>query len=236
MTGIQEPSVHRFAPWFPGAPIRVPAHPCELERVWGSSVMRPLPLVAALLALALPVRAHGQDLRGIGLFGGTSQSRQVREREPNSDTRTGLVAGGYLDVAVGGVWSVLAEGSYVERGGSYSGDDAGEVEADYLSMTVAPEWHLDVAFLGAFAYGGPSLELNVRSRSSPNLAGAYQDPSSQVLSVTAGGGVEIRVLSTYAFRLEVRHVEGLSTAYTGDAGDFRHRSTEILVRVGRHGT
>jgi hypothetical protein len=66
--------------------------------------------------------------------------------------------------------------------------------------------------------------------------GAYQNPAAQVFSVTAGGGVELRILTQYGFRLEVRHVEGLSPAFTSDAGDFKHRSTEILVRVGRHGT
>jgi len=197
--------------------------------------MRLLPLVAGFVLFVAAAPAHAQGLRGVGLFGGTVESRQIRDREPDSDTRTGILGGAFLDVELAGVWSVLAEGAYVERGGSYPGPDAGEVEADYLAVTVAPELHFDVAFVGAFAYGGPTLEVSVRTRSSANLAAAYQNASGQVLSVTAGGGVELRIPSTYGFRLEVRHVEGLSPAFKGDAGDFKHRSTEILVRVGRHG-
>lgn len=200
--------------------------------------MRTLPLMATLVLLAAPAPVRAQGLRGVGLFGGSVESRQIRTREGESDRRTGILAGAFVDVPVsGGLWSVLAEAEYVERGGKFTGDaDGGEVEADYLAATVAPEWHVDVVFVGAFLYGGPTLELSMRTRSSANLAGAYQNPAGQVFSVTAGGGVELRVLPTYAFRLEVRHVEGLSPAFTGDAGDFKHRSTEILVRVGRQGT
>ncbi len=200
--------------------------------------MRTLALAVSLVLLAAPASAGAQGVRGVGLFGGSVESRQTRTREDASDPRTGILAGAWVDVEVSpGLWSVLAEAEYVERGGEFAGDvDGGVVEADYLGMTVAPEWHLDVAFVGAFAYGGPTLELSMRTRSSANLAGAYQNPAGQVFSVTAGGGVELRIPPGYGFRLEMRHVEGLSPAFTGDAGDFKHRSTEILVRVGRHGT
>ncbi len=198
--------------------------------------MRPLPLALPLALVLVPASVGAQGVRGVGLFGGSVESRQVLQRQDDSDSRAGVLAGAFVDVRVSDPWSVLAEAEYVERGGSFpAGDvDGGEVEADYLGMTVAPEWHFDVAFVGAFAYGGPTLELSVRTRSSANLAAAYQDPSQQVFSVTAGGGVELRIPAQYGFRLEVRHVEGLSPAFSSDAGDFKHRSTEILVRVGRH--
>jgi hypothetical protein len=200
--------------------------------------MRPLPLVVTLVVLAAPASLGAQGLRGLGLYGGAVESRQLRPREEDSGARTGLLAGAFVDVALGeGLWSVLAEAGYFERGGSFggAGDEGGEVQVDYLGMTVAPEWHVDVGFVGAFAYGGPTVEVSLRTRSSANLVAAYQNAAGQVLSVTAGGGVELRIPAEYGFRLEVRHVEGLSAAFTGDAGDFKHRSTEILVRVGRHG-
>jgi hypothetical protein len=192
-----------------------------------------LPVLATLAAFA-PSRLSAQELRGVGLFAGDVDSRQVRPREGDSGTRNGIVAGAFVDVRVSGLWSVLAEAAYAQRGGRYP-DQQGEVEADYLGMTVAPEWHVDIGFVGAFVYGGPVGEFTVRTRYSPNLASAYQNPADQVLSATAGAGVELRIPAIYAFRLEIRHVEGLSPAFTGDAGDFKHRSTEILVRVGRHG-
>jgi len=198
--------------------------------------MRRLLSVLAIMV----VFAHGglpaQDLRGIGLFAGDVESRQIRPRESDSGARNGIVAGAFVDVRVSAFWSVLAEAAYAQRGGRYPDEQGGgEVEADYVGMTVAPEWHVDIGFVGAFVYGGPMGEFTVRTRYSPNLASAYQNPADQVLCATAGAGVELRIPAIYAFRLEIRHVEGLTPAFTGDAGDFRHRSTEILVRFGRHG-
>jgi hypothetical protein len=198
--------------------------------------MRTLLLVLATLVVVAPRGLSAQGLRGVGLLVGDVESRQTRPREDDSGSRNGIVAGAFVDVRISGPWSVLAEAAYAQRGGRYPDEPGGgEVEADYLDMTVAPEWHLDIGFVGAFVYGGPTGEFSLRTRYSPNLASAYQNPAGQVLSATAGAGVELRIPAIYAFRLEIRHVEGLSPAFTGDAGDFKHRSTEILVRVGRHG-
>jgi hypothetical protein len=54
------------------------------------------------------------------------------------------------------------------------------------------------------------------------------------LAVVAGGGIEVRIPGGRAVRTEIRKNWGLSTAYSGDTDDYRNRSTEILVRVGRH--
>lgn len=194
------------------------------------------PGLAFLLFLFLtPADASSQTVRGVGAFAGSTESRQLRPRDEPSLPHTGLLAGAWVDVHLPrSVWSVLAEASYAERGGKYAqGEIFHEVQADYLGMTVAPEFHMDVAFVGAFVYGGPTLEVPLRTRSTDEAEPAFRDPAGQVLSVTGGGGVEVRLPDTYAFRLEIRHVEGLSAAFTGDAGDFRHRSTEILVRFGK---
>lgn len=200
--------------------------------------MRTLVLGALLTLLAGPATVSAQVLRGVGVFAGSVESRQLRPREPDSDPRTGLLAGGWLDLQLpGSTWSVLAEAAWVERGGTYPDvtPSPGEVVVDHVVFTLAPEFHLDVAFVGAFAYGGPSLELPVRTRASDALEPAFREPATQVVSVTGGAGIEWRLPETFAFRLELRHVEGLSPAFTGDAGDFTHRSTEIVVRIGRTG-
>lgn len=193
-----------------------------------------LALSALLLAHAAPASAQG--VRGLGLFAGDSESRLLRRQEPASDARTGLLVGAWVDASLpASRWSVLAEGGYVERGGEYAtaGDTPAVVQSDFFEVTLAPTLHLDVAFVGAYAYGGPTLEVPLRTRTSTELEPAFRDPAGQVFSFTAGGGVELRLPETYAFRLEFRHVEGLSPAYRNDLGDFRYRATEILVRVGR---
>lgn len=197
--------------------------------------MRTSALVFTALVVLVPRGLSAQSIRGVGFFVGDVESRQLREREDDSATRNGIVAGAFVDVGVTGHWSVLTETAYAQRGGSYPTDQGGgEVQADYLEMTVAPSWHIDIAFVGAFAYAGPTAELSLRTKYSADLAAAYRDPADQVLSATAGAGVDLRIPSIYGFRLEIRHVEGLTPAFSGPAGEFKHRSTEILVRVGRH--
>jgi len=61
---------------------------------------------------------------------------------------------------------------------------------------------------------------------------AYASPSDQAFSATAGAGLEGR-LDGWAVRGEGRVVEGLSSAYSGSAGEIRHRSVEVLLRLGK---
>lgn len=192
------------------------------------------PILLALLVA--PCGAAAQGVRGVGLFAGSSESRQIRSDGEDSATRDGFVGGAWIDVAFpASRWSVLAEGGYAVRGGKYpvGSGFTGQVESDVLEATVAPTVHLDVAFVGAFLYGGPTLEVPLRTRATVDLEPAFRNPAGQALSVTAGGGIDLRVPDTWSFRLEIRRVLGLSASYTGDAGDFKHRATEILVRVGK---
>ncbi|MGD8322218.1 MAG: outer membrane beta-barrel protein [Gemmatimonadota bacterium] len=200
--------------------------------------MRTLSLVVVALALVVP-SAQAQSLRGVGVQVGHVESKQIVTNGDDSGTRSGLMGGLFIDVQTPApLLSVLAEASFVQRGGTFTTADpstGGDVEADYLTFTVAPELHVDIGPAGAFAYAGPTAEASVRTRYAPALAAAYQNPASLALAATAGGGVELRLLQGWAFRLEARVVEGLSAAFTGDAGEFKHRSSEFLVRVGRRG-
>lgn len=198
--------------------------------------MRSLPPALVLLLLLVPGSAAGQGLRGVGIFGGSSESHQIRSYHDDSGAWSGFVGGAWLDVQLpASGWSILAEGGYATRGGTYpvASGFTGKVESDVLEATLAPSRHFDVGFAGAYAYAGPTLEMPVRTRASVDLKPAFSNPASQVFSVTGGAGIELRLPETYAFRLELRHVEGLSADYTGDQGDFKHRATEILVRVGK---
>jgi len=198
-------------------------------------------LIAVVVAMALvapPVRA--QYLRGVGVQAGHVESRQLVTNGDDSGTRSGLLGGVFIDVQTPApLLSVLAEASYVQRGGTFPGSGTspgGDVEADYLAFTVAPELHLDIGPAGAFVYAGPTGEASVRTRYAPELAAAYTNPAGLAISGTAGAGVELRIPAGWAFRLEARVVEGLSAAFTGDAGEFKHRSSEFLIRVGRRGS
>lgn len=195
-------------------------------------------LLVSLAVLGLvPAVADGQSVVG-GMAGGVV-SRQIRDPGDASDTRTGGMVGAFVDVQTPATFlAVLAEVFYVQRGGRVDLEGPaglqGQVRADLLGFTLAPTLHVGMGPVSVFAYGGPMVEVPLYTRSSAELESAYQTPAGGVFAVTAGGGLGVGA-GPWSVRVEARIVEELSPVYTGDAGDFRHRSKEILVRVGRIG-
>jgi len=191
-------------------------------------------LLVSFLAVVAPRAASSQAVV-VGAVAGTVESRQLRERDEDSRPSKGLTAGVFVEVQTPApLLAVLAEARYAQRGGRFPllNGTEGDVQADYLVATLAPTVRFAVGPVALFAYGGPSMELTVRTRSAAELANAYADPASQVFAVTAGGGLELRIPG-WSVRGEARIVEQLSSAYRGDVRSLRHRATEVVVKVGR---
>lgn len=193
--------------------------------------------LAALPARPEPVTGQVPQRVFVGGVAGLVRSRQVADGGETSDPRTGFLAGAWVEVATSVTFlQVLAEAAYVRRGGRVAvGGPAnllGEVESDWFAATVAPVVRLAVGPASVFAYGGPTLEVPARTRTVAQLQNRYASPSEQALAVTAGVGVGVR-RGRWEARGEVRHVEGLTSVYGVHDGGVRHRSTEMVVRVGR---
>jgi len=194
-----------------------------------------------LLSLALlpPTARAAAAQVVVGGVAGVARSREILARGSNSETRGGFLAGAWADVQTPApLLHVLAEAAYARRGGRFPlGGPAGlkgDVESDWLAATVAPTLRVGAGPVAVYVYGGPTLEVPMRTRTAAALRTAFATPSDQVLSATAGAGLEVR-WSRWSARGEARIVEGLSTAYSGSAGDFRHRSVEVVLRMGRRG-
>lgn len=207
--------------------------------------MRTLTTAMVSLALALaPLPARPEPVTGqepqrvvVGGVAGLVRSRQVADGGETSDPRTGFLAGAWVEVSTPvSFLHVLAEAAYVRRGGRVPvGGPAnllGEVESDWFAATVAPVARVAVGPAALFAYGGPTLEVPSRTRTVAQLQNRYASPTDQALAVTAGAGVGIH-RGRWEVRGEVRHVEGLTSVYAGTDGSLKHRSTEVVVRVGR---
>lgn len=147
------------------------------------------------------------------------------------------MTGAFIDVQTPvGPLSILAEAFFAQRGGQFDANHPevpeGQVRADVLGFTVAPTLRVELGPASVYGYAGPMVEVPVHTRYTSDLASAYRFPAGQIFAVTAGGGVGVGV-GAWSVRLEARVVEELSSAFSSDAGDYRHRSTEILVRVGK---
>ncbi|GMV06812.1 MAG: hypothetical protein AMXMBFR53_30870 [Gemmatimonadota bacterium] len=191
-----------------------------------------------LAASAVPAGVGAQSVV-VGAVGGRTESRLTRDREADSEAQANPLAGAWVEVSPGGPFvAILAEATWSRRGGAYPaafGEIGGTgVRADYLTATVAPTLRLGVGALSVYAYGGPTMELHVRTSAGSQVSAAFRDPAAQTFAVTAGAGAAVR-FGAWEVRGEAREVVGLSSAYTHDEGDFGHRATEVLVRVGWRG-
>jgi hypothetical protein len=198
---------------------------------WGMALAA---LLSPALALA-PAALHAQTT--VGGLAGLVDARQTRTGAPDSDSRKGPLVGAWVDVRTPRAWlSVTAEVAYARRGGVYtlSGGLEGPVEADYLAVTVLPTLRVRVGAAALLVYAGPAMDTQLRSRAAAELEAAFRDGAEQVLAISAGGGIEWTRGAT-TLRLEVRRHVQLSDAFRNAPGDPRHRSTEVLVRVGRRG-
>lgn len=216
----------------------VPAPPRE-----GPTVLVMLRLIAATLSLSAALTSAGlhaqapSDGPAFGVVAGPVDAVQLRERAPDSDHHSGFMVGAWADVPTPTSWlTVLAEATAVRRGGEYDqGPDlpVAVVDADYLAFSIFPALRLGLGPVSLTAYAGPSLDVHLRSRSAIPLQQAFREPSTQVFAAVTGAGLEV-TRGRAVFRIEARRHEQISSAYSGAVDGLRHRSTEIVARVGMH--
>ena len=199
-------------------------------------------LVAVTLSWAtlFPACAHAQEIRAVGGHLGRTSSRQLISSAVDTDERSGLVLGAFVEVATPSDWlGVLAEASYVQRGGKVPLETVGllsqetvDTRIDYISFPVVLTARFFRDPFGIYVYAGPAVDYYTRLQTAASLADLYATEKRTVLTVVAGGGVELLVGRRWSVRLEARRMEGLSPTFDGRLGDVRHRSFELLIRVG----
>jgi len=188
-------------------------------------------------ALAPLAPLHAQGLRTIGGFAGSTDSWQSWPDHPDARHKPGLEFGAFLDADAPPSWlSIMAEIAYTQRGArlplTANGDILGDVRVDYIVGSVMPRVGVSLGPLSLYAYGGPGVGINIRTRTAEELSLAYQDYKAEVLTAQAGAGVALRIADRWSVRMEIRRSADLTPAYGKAPGDIRFRSQEILVRVG----
>ena len=196
--------------------------------------------VTLLLATVFPPRVHAQEIRAVGGHLGRTSSRQMWAGALESDERRSLVLGAFVEVATPlDRLSVIAEASYVRRGGRVSLEAVGlqgqgtvDTRVDYISFPVVLAARLFRNPVGVYAYIGPAVDYHLNTQGEPSVADLYSTEKKTVLTGVLGGGVELLVAQRWSLRLEARLMEGLSAAFEGRLGEIRHRSFELFVRAG----
>jgi hypothetical protein len=192
-------------------------------------------LLVSAAALAASDHVEAQGIRAVGGLAGWVEGDQLIARQDASDTRSGLMAGLFIDVATQAPWlDIVAEGYVVQRGGNVPVDGlVAEVETDYLAFAVLPKGRIDVGPVSLFAYAGPNLDYHLRTKAGGELAVVYRRASPQVFGVALGAGMELDVGNTGSLRVELRHDRQLTGAFPDAPTDVNHRSRALLLRFGR---
>ncbi len=205
------------------------------------NVTRASALVAVTLFLAIvfPPRVLAQ-IRAVGGHLGRTNSVQLLGGGLETDERRGLLLGAFVEVATPlERLGVIAEASYVQRGGRVSletvglqGQETVDTRVDYISFSLMLAARLFRNPVGIYAYAGPAGDYYMNVQGEPAVADLYFTQKSPVLTGVVGGGVELLVAQRWSLRLEARLTEGLTAAFQGRLGEIRHRSFELLIRAG----
>lgn len=186
----------------------------------------------------MPFAAHAQTPTVVGLIGAHSANEQIWKPDAAADDVAGVVAGAFAHATTPLGWlSVVAEGTYTQRGGNVldNGPDepaTGAIRSDYLTMSVHGRASVGIGPVRVHVAAGPTIDQLIRSRLDATLAPVLEREGSTVFAAAWGAGLSVLIGGRYTAEVEVRRVEGLGDAYSGGFRSVKNRSREIVARVG----
>ena len=157
-------------------------------------------LLGVMLTFAAPADAQGTYTVG-GLLG-QLESRQLHSHADDTQARTDVVLGAFVDVATPLSWLHIGlEASIARRGGHYetttaAGPTTQSARIDYLSFALMPAvWH-DFGPFALYMSLGFARESDVGIGSTADLVPLFSEPASNVFALAAAAGLEISFMSS----------------------------------------
>jgi hypothetical protein len=197
-------------------------------------------LLILFLGLFSPKGLSAQIRPTAGGWVGVSSSRQLRDDGLNTDWVSGPTFGAYLDTATPiSILFVRVGLGYHRRGSEVSGPGAGtsdpspaRVTSDYVGIQLHGRLKLTVGALDLFLFGGPIMDLLVKTGCTEEFCTSLGEGNPTVWGVAGGGGAEVGIPAGGRATLEYRWEEGLSVAYQNDLAEARNRSRSLILSVG----
>jgi hypothetical protein len=190
------------------------------------------------LAQSQPRPTGATEPTVLGIVVGYNRSEGLWTPESESESVGGVMLGGFVNAKTPVSWfSVRAELLWVQRGNDVMGSIEGEplvggVRSDYVTISVHPRASVGVGPIRLHVAAGPTLDQLISSRLDTTLGSAALADVGTVFGVGAGVGIGATVGRRYRVEVEGRVFEGLGDAYSGDFVAMRHRSYELVARVG----
>ncbi len=199
-----------------------------------------------LVAFVVGAPVQGQEVpaevrppSAVGAFAGYGSTDGIWKPDAVTTSVGGVILGAFLDAPTMKSWlSIRVEGAWVQRGSNVSsvaGDTqlAGGIRTDAFALGIHTKYVVALGPADLHLAVGPTIDQIVRVRLDAPLRPALNRPVSTLFGATAGIGVTGVLREQYRVGLEGRLYEGLGDTRSGDFLQMRHRSFELVLRVGR---
>jgi hypothetical protein len=174
----------------------------------------------------------------VGFVGGYTATEHAWSPDTDTERVAGFTLGGFVDVQAPLSWlSAGAELAYTQRGANVLLDvggtpSLGGIRADYLTWAIRVRAALALGPARVHVVMGPVNDIVVRSRLDPLLVQILDEEQPAPFGFSAGAGLGVWVTERLLAEVEVRVVEGLQPAYSGNFISARNRSQELVARIG----
>jgi len=178
-------------------------------------------------------RAHAQ-IEGIGVMVGPSISSFRGNGSENFNTQTGWMAGGFVELSLGGIIGLRPEALYVQKGATRNITPSVKFIIEYFEIPVL--FTVDVpmeGILGVEFFAGPQVSFLSKCKADEQNAASGQPCPSQGLfpNSTDWGLIFGGELAIKMFRVGVRYDMGLSQIDSSPNINFKNQAIMITVGV-----
>jgi len=194
-----------------------------------------LVLMVAFFSGSASAQVNGGAKGGIGIASISAEDQEFEDIF--SDVRTGVIVGGFVDIPVSDMFSLVIEGLYSQKGAKGTFSDNGlsvdsTVKVDYVEIPILANFPFNrKTKVHPFVYGGVAPAFRTSAKSVATFEGEeiQQDDlddevESMDLGLVFGGGVRLGRLAIEArYNLGVMNINS-----AGDEGSINTRQIAIL--------
>jgi len=198
-------------------------------------------LFVVLLALvATPAFAQGLTAAGVKVGVNFARLNSDDELVDQLDTRTGLIAGGFVELGINDMFSIQPEVLYSQKGGKGGVTEVGlaydaTLKLDYVEIPILAKFNFGTTGgVRPFVFTGPVPAFNIRARFKQELAGTEleedidEDVKGGDFGWVFGGGVRVR-----GFSVDARYTFGFVAINEDETEeDVKNQVFSILVGFG----
>ncbi len=197
--------------------------------------MKHLTIIAALVII---FAAPSYSQVGIGIKGGVNFANvSGADAAPNSKTKTGFVAGGYLTISLPMLFTIQPEVLYSQKG--FTADETifgtsvkvtGSL--NYLEIPVLVKYSFPVPVVKPSLYAGPAMGILLSAKAKGEASGQSQETDIKDQTTSTDWGLVLGASANIAIiTVDVRYTLGLTTLdKTGSSKDY-NRVFAIMVGI-----